>query len=405
MSRGAVPAERGERNLAFDVLRVAAVYLTFVSHTYLFHRDIFSIGRWSFPFAAPAWACMWVLYTLSGYLAGRRFANKSNRSLNEAFRYYYSKLMRIWVPAILFVLAISVLVYPDFLPGNPTVLWSFLFLTYRGSPGPDGISDLWFAFTVMVLYALAPLVCALAQKLPRRALLLLAVLCLLLGLAYRLYARSQALVYMTAVYLPVYGQLDFFFSGILMSCYAAGRAEAERPKGAYGRIVKLTAALCVIAVFFFGFLSVWNAVARGDGRLYDGLYSFVGPTLFSGATLFFLFAFDSAASAGMRPVRKTVGFLAKYGFEFYLFHSLVLARISPYINAGSALARHFKLLASAFAVSLALSVMFHSVTSALAKKADFDYRDVFHVDRYWVYCLSLYASVVVALAAVYFILI
>ncbi len=72
--------QKNNRIFALDVLRVVAVYLTFVSHTYLFHRDIFSIGVWSFPFAAPAWGCMWVLYTLSGYLSADGLRKRMNKN-------------------------------------------------------------------------------------------------------------------------------------------------------------------------------------------------------------------------------------------------------------------------------------------------------------------------------------
>ncbi len=65
--------QKDQQIMEFTILRVIAVYLIFVSHTFLFNGEIFGIGAGAFLFSAPAWACIWVLFTLSGYLAGRTF--------------------------------------------------------------------------------------------------------------------------------------------------------------------------------------------------------------------------------------------------------------------------------------------------------------------------------------------
>ena len=56
--------QKDQQIMEFTILRVIAVYLIFVSHTFLFNGEIFGIGAGAFLFSAPAGACTCVICTL-----------------------------------------------------------------------------------------------------------------------------------------------------------------------------------------------------------------------------------------------------------------------------------------------------------------------------------------------------
>ena len=59
-----------------NLLRVYATMLVFIAHTNIFSNGLVWLGKSVFYFNTPAWAAMWVFYTLSGFLAGKSFASK-----------------------------------------------------------------------------------------------------------------------------------------------------------------------------------------------------------------------------------------------------------------------------------------------------------------------------------------
>lgn len=390
-----------QRIFALDALRVVAVYLTFVSHTYLFDRDVFSLGKWSFPFAAPAWACMWVLFTLSGYLAGWGFASgKYELNRKGIGAYYYGKLTKIWLPALVFIFVISALSYPDYLPGNTPVLWKFLFLTFRSDPAHSDIWHTWFVFDVMGLYLLTPMFCLVAKKMPRKAIPPLCGAVLALGLLFRLHMRDLGKDYVTEIYLPLYAQFDFFISGLLLSFYKESPEKSNKNSTGGGYKKRISVCLLMLT-YLFGFLAVWEAEAHGKPALYNTVYSYYGPTMFAIATLLFISSFEGKEGVCPRWLKKPVEMLAKYGFEFYLLHTSALIRLTPYIKGQNLFLRHVKILVYVFLVSLVLSIGYQVLSLEMKRRIDRALSDRLQINHAWEKCLFVYAAVAIIFVLVF----
>ncbi len=309
-------------------------------------------------------------------------------------------MLRIWIPAIIFLLVTSLLVYPDFLPSNTFVLWKLLLLIYRGNPGPDGISDLWFAFTVMALYIISPFFYMFMSKLTRGGRILGVAVCLTLGLIYRLYTQMRGMPYLTSVYLPLYGQLDFFIGGVFLNGYIY---EKRKMKCDSTLIIRIMACFFVAIVFLFGFYATWMAVARGKDGLYYGLYSYFGPTMYSLATMIFIYAHSINRDA-LPPKRFCcISYLAKYGFEFYLFHSLILARVSEYLMAEDVFRRHIKIMVVVLGCSLFLSSIYHAFTVKFECCVN-EFLSNRNIDNYFVRCLLLFLGTLSIFLVVIYIL-
>lgn len=347
---------------AFTHLRVAAVYLIFVSHAFLFNWEIFQCGIFSFLFSVPAWACIWVLFTLSGYLAGRTFKNGKYFHSGGVGKYYYRRMTKIWFPAILFVMLFSVLCRPNFIPENPRVLWKFLFCTYRGTTAD--FTAMWYAFTVTALYFLTPPAIFLFKRLSVRKKYFAAFGLLFLGLLYRVITHYLAWDYLKYVYYPLYGAADLYFFGVIVG-YSSKTGKTKQQ-------YQIGSTLFLVLCFFFGFLAVYLQQAMKNSWLYDTLYAYGGPTLLSFATVVFLVFHEKEGELDTvdENVWKGIHWLGNYSFEFYMIHSWILVQLSPFIQTGHPLSRHILLLLYTFAISMALSVMFHLWMEHITEKID-----------------------------------
>lgn len=193
-----------------NLLRVYATMLVFIAHTNIFSNSLVWLGKSVFYFNTPAWAAMWIFYTLSGFLAGKSFADKKYAfTFSDIGKYYYKKVLRIWLPTMIFIFITCVLAYPDFLPNNLFVIKNFFLCIYgstQNNPAVDGVGATWFVFTLMWLYAAAPLLSFLANKIrcnkkisskpiiKTSVYLFVIFLCLLSGEIWRQYVKRDGLV-------------------------------------------------------------------------------------------------------------------------------------------------------------------------------------------------------------------
>lgn len=384
--------QKDQQIMEFTILRVIAVYLIFVSHTFLFNGEIFGIGAGAFLFSAPAWACIWVLFTLSGYLAGRTF--KIGKYYQGGVgQYYYRKMTKIWVPAILFVILYSILCFPGFIPENPTVLIKFLLCTYRGNT--TDFTALWYAFTVMALYYLTPAVIFLLNKIQSSKWTILAVFLTIFGLIWRCSTYFLGLDYLRYVYYPLYAAADLYFGGVIFGY-------SNKPK--INPSLKKYSTVFLILCGLFGFFSVylqWTA----KPWLYNGIYSYFGPSLFFTATAIFLISHDENREQFGLPVKvqRGINWLSNYSFEFYMIHSIILVKISPFIQVSSPLIRHILILLLGFSISIMLSIMFHLYSDYLYRKYNTLLDKVFlSTDRlcYWKKAVCLFGGVSLVVFAV-----
>lgn len=363
---------RTERINSLNGLRVLALVVTFVSHTYLFSGVFAEGGEITFLFAAPAWACMWVLFTLSGYLAGRGFASGKYPLTGDGVKKYYGgRLLKIWLPTVLFIFLTALLAYPDFLFGDATLILRCLPLSWAAIGGPDGIGATWFVFTIMWLYLLTPAFCYIARRLTQRGRWAGIVILTLTGLGYRLFAgrfvQDFWRDYLNYIYTPPIGNLDLYVVGVLA---AYNKATTEQQN----RGLWIPLCLCYLMAYY----AVYQAVANGDDHLYKTVYSYLGPTAFLIAVVLFAYTADhlnhqapipvTAARIKKNPLGALIDWFASIGFEFYLVHSLILNRISPYINDADLIRKHLKLLIATFLISTVLACGFHMFSVELQRR-------------------------------------
>lgn len=367
---------RTERINPLNGLRVLALVVTFVSHTYLFSGVFAAGGGITFLFAAPAWACMWVLFTLSGYLAGRGFASGRYPLTGDGVKkYYWGRLLKIWLPTALFIFLTALLAYPDFLFGDSTLILRCLPLSWTTIGGPDGIGATWFVFTIMWLYLLTPAVCCIARRLTQRGRWAGIIILALAGLGYRLLAgrfvQDFWQDYLNYIYTPPIGNLDLYAAGVL-AAYNKAAAEQNRTEQNKGLWIPLC--LCYLTAYY----AVYQAMANGDDHLYKTVYSYFGPTAFLIATMLFVYTADHLDNQAPKPVTiakikknplgGVIDWFTDIGLEFYLVHSLVLNRISPYISDEHLILNHLKLLLATFLISTAMAYGFHIFSEKLQEK-------------------------------------
>lgn len=384
--------DKSNRVDPINALRTFTILAVFVAHSCSFTGGVFSY-KWSFVFVMPAWMAMWVFFTLSGYLAGKGFAQgRYPLTARGIGRYYYKRFIRIWLPTMFFIFLACILSFPDFIPKNPSVLQLFLFCTYGSvwnNPAVDGIGATWFAFTLMWLYLSAPWLAYLAEKTrkakPRFQKYILPVFiicCLTFGMAWRLYVHSQGLDWFHYVYTPPYANLDLFAVGLFFAYY---KVPEKRP----GVLKPISVFSFLIATFSCCFL-LYHVWTLGDKtvlcqKAFAG-YQYIVPSITALMVLLYLFAFDykhnvkncapTLQSIAKNPARLIDGF-AIISFEFYLFHSLVLNRISNYLRGPYPLKEFLLILTVSFVVSTLLAFAFHKAIDGMYTsfhiKAPLDY--------------------------------
>lgn len=321
-----------------NLLRVVAVWLVFALHASLFNGANFQAGElfkeywWTFIFKTPAWAGCWIFFILSGYLNAKTFINKvdslNNRNIMD---YYQTRFTKILLPTIIFIFICALFVYPLFILENwKTLIIKFFSLTYNGNPGVDGIGATWFVFTVMWLYILTPIFIFFIRKLKNnKSILSFGIIILLLGLIYRLLAFHYSLNWYDMVYTPFFANLDLYISGILVA-YIQKNIKFQIKQ-------KYNSFVCLILV---GFIILNSYIYSND--LYMIVYMYIFPSLY--ILLISLYLFTAVKSKSITKLGKVINFISYYSFEFYLFHSLILSKISPYVTGTTAFLGYVKLL-------------------------------------------------------------
>lgn len=369
-----------------NFLRVYATLVVFVAHTNIFTNRLVWLGKQVFFMNAPAWAAMWFFYTLSGYLAGRSFLNqRSDFSLAFVGSYYYKKFLRVWLPTVVFIFISCVLTFPDFLPTNPIVIRNFFLCIYGSTwnnPAVDGVGATWFVFTLMWLYLSAPVWCFLASRIQtsrlmqgkpgaRTAFYLAATaLCLAAGEIWRQYCAWKGMDWFHYVYTPPYANVSMFAAGVFF-CYLLADIRPTVAK----RLSKVLSVVGLggLLLFFSYMFYAYGVTGQTDG-IWGRVWAFYhnsAPGAVCILTLFYIYAFDenglvaysppTLSTVARNPLRLIDAF-SGISFEFYLIHSLILNRISPFLKAESAVSEWIYTAGAAFLISTVLAILFSKMT-------------------------------------------
>ena len=103
-------AKGSNYSFSIDIIRITAILLVLILHwAILFNSHLPSASdhAWRLLFQAPAWAGVWILFIVSGYLSGEGF--KSGRySVNTAgiLAYFYKKITKIAIPYFIFIFVV-----------------------------------------------------------------------------------------------------------------------------------------------------------------------------------------------------------------------------------------------------------------------------------------------------------
>ena len=166
-----------ERNSvdALNMLRVMATFCVFILHTVsasgmpLNIYYIFLDYKWTAFLNPPAWAGVWILFILGGYLAGKGFALKRySYTLKDTGRYYLTRIKKTYIPTMVFIFLFCIFKNPTWLIDNPKVILQMVLLTYNGKPGLSGEGHLWFVFPMMMLDIIVPLASFIMEKLSKK---------------------------------------------------------------------------------------------------------------------------------------------------------------------------------------------------------------------------------------------
>jgi peptidoglycan/LPS O-acetylase OafA/YrhL len=347
-----------------NALRALAIICVFLLHVTLFEStELFQNGDWTFIFMTPAWAGVWILFIIAGYLGGKGFADERYKAGAEGGApYIFRKFRNVWLPTIFFVFLITVLCYPAFFIDN-NIFYQFFILTYNGNPGVDGIGATWFVFTIMWLFILTPFACAILNRIKSKRILLLVLSgTIIAGLTYRIFSLDAGLDWYSFVYTSPFGNIDLYFSGVLTSYIL--KDVSFKP----GNYLKL------ISIFTVVVLIVINSWIYYKNQ-YE-IYMYYLPTVYILAILLFLFSFKESKGRKKLTLKMMtkhpfsfIDWFAGISFEFYLFHSIVLYKIAPHLANWSSLTNHFVLVATSFVVSCTLAYAFSRIFKKTSENA------------------------------------
>lgn len=345
-----------------NFIRVLAIIIIYMLHTSLFSAKLVNLwesGYWTFIFKPPAWAGVWILFIVSGYLVGKGFASERyTLKAKDIKKFYVRRIVKVWIPVIFFIFLVCVLVCPDLLIENPIIIIRFLTCTFNDNNvylGPT-----WFVFTLMWLYLIAPLICFVMQKIKQNCntLFLYLLLCVVImaGFSYRIitfiYSYDDFFLWHTHINAAPYSNLDFFIFGIILSYITINRQEDSINDHYIFKLKNNHIKLISFVVLMASILL--NGYLYYIGRLPStSIYRFIFPSLYICSVGLFLYAFDYQHNITNLPVTfqniknnpaRLIDWFSGISFEFYLFHSLIIASIYKYIYGSTPLIVHLKLL-------------------------------------------------------------
>lgn len=365
-----------------NAIRVFAVFIVFLLHTYIF-SDYTVTGGLDILFKTPAWAGVWIFFIIGGFLAEKGFIEGRYKfTIKGIAEYYITRIIKILLPTFLFIFIICVSREPNFIHNYPEVIIQFLTLTYNGSPGVTGIGATWYVFTIMWLYFLTPfftyVVYRIDNKVKNKKFYAYLILCsiIVIGLAYRLsYYYNINNDWYEDIYTFPLSEIDLFFSGIVLNYVCRYRINLNKIPDLIIKILSL----CLIIVVFIS--NCWVYYKTDTDVDYLILYRYVYPTLWLVSVAIFIIAFYKNRPANPKPTAKMmfhhpismIDLIAAISLEFYLWHSVIDDMICQYIPVyfgipTSDVCGHIIFLITACILTIIFAYMANIVNQAMIKK-------------------------------------
>ena len=357
-----------------NLLRVTAALMVFFLHSTLFEDTSFFGDDLTFIMRTPAWGGVWIFIILSGYLIGSGYAKKRYQlDVGGICSFYWKRIKKVIIPTFIFIFICCTLSFPDFLYNNPIAITRFLNFSYRGDPGVDGVGACWYVFCIAWLWLMTPIVALIIDKLniSKNVSILFAIfLVLTVGFfGIRNYFLIDANWYWK-VYTDPKINIDLYFGGFIFAYIVENIDDRFLNLGKYKNIFRIISnVVLVVAILINCYINNKMWLYGEDVRWYH-IYGWMFETVYLVVCCFYFWAnFQKDTiyeKVHINTLKKNpfriIDLFAEISFEFYLFHSLILNRISPYVPLeNGTLKHHFLLVFMTFVISLLFAYGFHKV--------------------------------------------
>lgn len=359
-----------------NYVKVIATLCVFCLHTAIFSMQHgFTFTKEFFFFQTPAWGSVWIFFYLSGFMNGRNFIGygakyKMLESKKHAFYFYKRRFIKVLFPTWIFIFCALLVVETELLFQNLDIIYKILACRYYNVPASNIIGATWYVFVLVWLYLLTPWLCLLIEKIyqliPERAhkKITLFTLCsiIVIGMIARLILFKKGVDWSSKVYVPVYMNLDIYISGVLMSKLVI---EKEYIKDKFRKNILYGELLFALTIFVNILVYSW-----GNTRIEAmQFYQYIFPSIYICILCYYVYLcsgwnvkYDSLCRINiLKNPFRILDVFSNISFEFYLLHSMILCKISPYITASTPNRIHIKLLIVGFATTVVMSTIFKRI--------------------------------------------
>lgn len=321
-----------------SALRLIAFLCVFLLHAKLFMPMPWNEGiRFPWLTYTPAWSGVWIFLILSGYGIGIGFTSgRYQCDLNGIIGYYIKRLGKIIPLYWFYVLLLALFITPEILlPTRPHLkqLLSLFFFHYQEEFLATEFGLSWYLTTLVRLYFVAPFFYLIYKKLitSRKKLLLAWFVTVALGFLVRMimfyHIKITGENWTVVVYKPFYFNLDFFFSGFLLSGLASKPQTSKSP----GLLKAAIALAFVVLLIVNSFLFYYALVGRISFFL--EIVEHLLPTAYIVAVCAVIYLWDIQKSYLSSPLSfhqvlrnplRIIDYFPRIQMPCYLFHATIL---------------------------------------------------------------------------------
>lgn len=339
-------------NKAINILKVGAMISVFMLHTSIFSsKQGFAYSDKTWILQTPAWAAVWVFIFVSGYLNSKNFKNIQSVTKNNIFLFYKKKLIKVYIPYIVFGIFTVLLLEPEYFQSNNKFIIQLFIARFTNDPGSVTVGVLWYVSTLLWLYLFTPLfsyiINLINKNISNIKIVIQIIFILSLGLIWRLYMKKTCTDWSSQVYVPFYANFDIYICGMLIR-----KLEIKT-----SRIIQIVADLLMVALLLFNiriyYLGNYN-------YFYINLYCYVLPSVYIIVLSLFILGNKNKNYYRCKLLGKIIDFFSDISFEFYMSHCIMLnALVSLIQYTQNANIFHIKMLIFAFILTTIFAFFLH----------------------------------------------
>jgi peptidoglycan/LPS O-acetylase OafA/YrhL len=178
---------------------------------------------------------------------------------------------------------------------------------------------------------------------------------IVLGLCYRVIGRLLGLTWYDDIYSSIVGNLDLYFLGMLI---AYGYDILKTKKQIYKKIAWI---LLLVQLIFCAYCFYLGETTK---PILLSIYRYLMPSLF--AIVLSILFLNVTRTYGNTNVEKTQRKIAKFTFEFYLWHSLILKNL-VLIQSKNNFNSYLKVLFMGFFLTCLIAFFMHTMNVGIKK--------------------------------------